>query len=392
MNLRLVFLIVLFDLVGFGIVLPLIPYYATELGGSPLDVGVIMAVYSLMQFLFAPLWGSLSDRFGRRPLLILGLVGSALSYVVYGLATSVGMLLLSRLLGGAMGAGVPVAQAMVADATVPSRRARGMGMIGAAFGLGFVFGPAIGGLLSRWGYAVPGFAAAGLTAMNALLALLLLPESLPPDRRAVSAGGWGALGQRLSSARRLLARPAIGRPILVLFLMTWGFAGFTTTFPLYLDTPLGMPAAVAGGLFAYVGLISALFQGRLIGPLVERYGEKRVAVAGGVLLADGLAIIAAFPSLPPMFLALALAGVGWGCVVPSLQSLISRRAQVREQGEVLGVNQSAASAARVVGPIAAGWGFGALGPQLGFAAGAALVVLGVLLAYRLPDDRMDYFG
>ena len=392
MALGVVFTTVLLDLVGFGMVLPLIPFYATELGASPLVVGAIMASYSLMQLVFAPVWGTLSDRWGRRPLLILGLFGSSLSYLVFGLATTVGILLISRVLGGIMGATVPVAQAMIADATTPARRARGMGLIGAAFGLGFVFGPAIGGLLSRWGYPTAGFVAAGLTGANAVLALLLLPESLPVERRRQAAVNFAGLRERTMAARRLLARTELRQPILVLFLMTWGFAGFTTTFPLYLDDPLGLSADVAGGMFAYVGLIAAVLQGRLIGPLVERYGEKRVAVAGGGLLSAGMAAIAGFPSLPPLFVALALAGVGWGCVVPSLQSLISRRATAAEQGEVLGVNQSSASAARVIGPVAAGWGFGVLGPQLGFAAGAGLILLGVILASQLPDDRMRHFG
>ncbi|MDH3427956.1 MAG: MFS transporter, partial [Gemmatimonadota bacterium] len=167
------------DLVGFGIVLPLLPFYATSMGATPFEVGLIMASYSLMQLVFSPMWGSLSDRYGRRPLLLLGLFGSAVSYVLFGLASTLGILLLSRVVGGAMGATVPVAQAIIADSTSPQRRARGMGLIGAAFGLGFIFGPAIGGALSRWGYSVPGFAAAAVTGLNAIVAVFLLPESLP---------------------------------------------------------------------------------------------------------------------------------------------------------------------------------------------------------------------
>lgn len=390
--LGLVFMTVLLDLIGFGIVLPLLPYYASDMGASPLMVGVIMASYSLMQLLFSPVWGSLSDHYGRRPLLILGLFGSAVSYLVFGLATTVGVLLVSRVLGGVMGATVPVAQAIVADSTTPGRRARGMGMIGAAFGLGFVFGPAIGGGLSHWGYALPGFVAAGITGVNAVAALFLLPESLPPGERSREAGGWEALVERFRSARRLLARPALNRPIFVLFLMTWGFAGFMTTFPLFLQKELTLSAKVAGGMFAYVGLISAAFQGRLIGPLVERHGEKWMAAVGGGLLSAGMLIIGALPTLPPLFVALALIGIGWGCVVPSLQSLLSRRAPRREQGEVLGVNQSSSSTARVVGPIAAGWGFGALGPRLGFLAGGVLIAVAALFAALLDEDAEARFG
>ena len=387
-----VFVTVLLDLIGFGIVLPLVPYYATDMGASPLMVGIVIASYSLMQLLFSPVWGSLSDHYGRRPLLILGLLGSAISYLVFGLATTVAILLVSRVLGGVMGATVPVAQAMIADSTAPERRARGMGMIGAAFGLGFVFGPAIGGGLSHWGYALPGYVAAGLTGANTVAAVFFLPESLPADERSREAGAREALVERFRAARRLLALPSLNRPIFVLFLMTWGFAGFMTTFPLYLQNQLGLSAKVAGGMFAYVGLISAAIQGRLIGPLVERHGEKGIAVAGGVLLAAGMLMIAAFPTLLPLFGALALIGVGWGCGVPSLQSLLSRRAPAREQGEVLGVNQSSSSTARVVGPIAAGWGFGALGPRLGFLAGGGLIAAAAAFAALLTEDLGARFG
>lgn len=388
----LLFVTVFLDLVGFGIVLPLLPYFATDLGASALVVGAIVASYSLMQFLFSPLWGSLSDRLGRRPLLIVGLLGSSVSYVVFGLAESVLVLLASRIVAGVMGATVPVAQAMVADATSPERRARGMGMIGAAFGLGFIFGPVTGGVLSRYGYAVPGFVAAALAALATLAAVFLLPETLPPENRSRTPIGWSALGDRLRSARLVIVRPELVRPIGVFFLMTLGFAGFMTAFPLFLDRPLGFTAREAGWLFAYVGLISAVIQGRLIGPVVERYGERRVAGWGAITLASGMTLIAAVPSFPPLMAALALIGIGWGFVVPSLHSLISRRALAREQGEVLGVNQSVSSAARVAGPLAAGWGFDALGPELAFAAGAGLLLVGAALAVSIRDGRAAYFG
>jgi len=391
--LGIIFVTVFLDLVGFGIILPLLPFYATSMGASPLDVGLIMASYSLMQLIFSPVWGSLSDRYGRRPLLILGLFGSAISYVVFGLASTIGVLLASRLIAGIMGANVPVAQAIIADSTSPERRARGMGLLGAAFGLGFIFGPAIGGTLSHWwGYSAPGFAAAALTGINAIAAVFFLPESLPRNRRTSGGRGWSALRDRIKATQRVAHRPHLSQPIVVIMLMTWGFAGFTVTFPLFLDKPLGLSAAYAGGLFAYVGLISAIIQGRLIGPLVERFGEKNVAGAGGTLLAAGFATMAVFPALGPLFGALALVGLGWGCVIPSLHSIVSRRAAAGEQGEVLGVNQSAASAGRVIGPVAAGWGFGVLGPRVGFLAGALLVAVGVLLVWRMSDDRESNFG
>ena len=207
MALGIIFFTVFLDLVGFGIVLPLLPFYATELGASPFEVGLIIASYSAMQFLFAPIWGALADRYGRRSLLLIGLFGSAMSYVVFGLARSLEVLLFSRVIAGIMGATIPVAQAYIADSTTAERRARGMGLIGAAFGLGFIFGPAIGGGLSTWGYSLPGFAAAGLSLAAAVAAWVWLPESLSPENRVRD--GFGVLSTvtgRTRAAVRVLRR------------------------------------------------------------------------------------------------------------------------------------------------------------------------------------------
>ncbi len=385
--LGIVFLTVFLDLIGFGIVLPLLPFYATELGATPLMVGLIIASYSGMQFLFSPVWGALSDRHGRRPLLLVGLIGSALSYVVFGLARSLEVLLLSRVVAGFMGANIPVAQAYIADSTSAEHRARGMGLIGAAFGLGFIFGPAIGGGLSRWGYGVPGFVAAGLSFASAVAAWFLLPESLAPENRrhGTGLGIAQALVGRARSARRVLARVRLRIPIGAFFLGTMGFAGFTTTFPLFLESPLHLSAAHAGALFALVGLISAAVQGGLIGPLVERRGERTVAAAGGLLLGAGVALMGVLQTVNATLGLLVLVGAGWGLLAPSLQSLVSRRALSVEQGEVLGVNQSASAASRVIGPVAAGWAFGALGPALGFIAGGALIVASAGVVWWMPS-------
>ncbi|MDT8437049.1 MAG: MFS transporter [Gemmatimonadota bacterium] len=389
--LGIVFLTVFLDLVGFGIVLPLLPFYASELGASPLGVGLIIGSYSAMQFIFSPIWGALSDRVGRRPLLILGLTGSAASYVVFGLAETIAVLLLSRVIAGIMGATIPVAQAYIADSTTAEKRARGMGLIGAAFGLGFIFGPAIGGFLSRWGYGVPGFVAAGLSFAGAASAIFLLPESLAPEHRAPSAGraGRDAFATRARAARGAFRARRLRDPIIAFFLGTMGFAGYTTTLPLFLDHPLGLDAIHAGALFAFVGLISALMQGMAIGPLVERRGEKPVAAVGGLLLGAGLAGMGLLQTIPATIIMLVPIGIGWGMLAPSLQSLLSRRAHAREQGEVLGVNQSASAFARVIGPVAAGWAFGALGPGLGFLAGGALILAAAAWIWWMPPWRAD---
>jgi len=387
--LGIVFLTVFLDLVGFGIVLPLLPFYATDLGASPFEVGLIIASYSAMQFVFAPVWGSLSDRYGRRPLLLVGLFGSAASYIVFGLARSLEVLLLSRVIAGIMGANIPVAQAYIADSTTVEGRARGMGLIGAAFGLGFIFGPAIGGGLSPWGYGVPGFVAAGLSLAAATAAWLWLPESLAPENRARNGlGAMSAVTGRARAAVRVMARKRLREPIGVFFLGTMGFAGFTTIFPLFLENPLGLTALYAGGMFALVGLVSAGVQGALIGPMVERYGEQANAAVGGAILSAGVIAMGLAQSIWATIVSLLAVGVGWGLLAPSLQSLVSRRAMANEQGEVLGVNQSASALARVIGPVAAGWAYGALGPGMGFVAGGLLIAAAAAWVRLMPDREI----
>ncbi len=393
-----VFLTVVINLIGFGIVLPLLPFFATELGASPLAVGAIIAAYSAMQFVFAPLWGRMSDRYGRRPALIIGLLGTAGSYVVFAIADTVTVLLLSRLVGGVMGATIPVAQAYVADRSPRENRARAMGLIGAAFGIGFIIGPAIGGLLSRWGYALPGLFAAGLSLAAGLVALVFLPESLPPEKRLLPAAGsrrpgglrvvgegLGALGRTLGALGRMLAHRGFRGPIGATLLGNTGIAAYTTLFPLVLHDPMGMSAVEAGGFFAFAGLVTAASQGGIVGPVVERLGERRTAVSGSVTVALALAILAWAPGVPGIVVSLALLGVGWGLFNPSVLGLLSSQAGEAEQGEVLGVNQSASALSRVVGPVAGGWAFGALGYAVAFYASATfLVVTAVWLVLMLP--------
>lgn len=386
--LALVFLTVVIDLVGFGIVLPLLPFYATELGAGPTVVGLVIGSFSAMQFALAPVWGRLSDRIGRRPVLVVGLFGSGVGYVVFGLAGSVAVLLLSRVIAGAMGANIPVAQAYIADTTSEEGRARGMGLIGAAFGLGFVLGPALGGVLSQWGYGVPGFFAAGLSLVAAAVAFFALPESLPPEKRTSGAAAGGgtavrALARRVRELREAVSRPELRDPIGAFFVGTLGFAAFTTTFPLLLEGPLGMSSVDAGWYFAYLGLVSAVVQGGLIGPTVDRLGERRVALVGAAVMALGLAALGWAGGTWSLLGSLAVVGVGFGYMTPSLQSLISRRAGERAQGGVLGLNQSAGSLARVLGPAAGGWAFGALGHRWEFVATAGVLAVAAAWIARL---------
>ncbi len=370
--LAIVFATVLLDLVGFGIVIPLLPLYAQGFGAGPVTVAALLAVYSAMQFLFAPWWGRVSDRHGRRPVLLVGLFGSAASYALCGAAGGVATLLAARALGGFMGANVGVAQAYVADVSPPEGRARAMGMIGAAFGLGFILGPALGGALAGFGPAVPFFAAAALTLANALLALRLLPESLPASARAAAPASAGLVA-RLRTLKGSAGAP-VRTPYAAGFLLTLAFAAAEGTLSLWARARWGMGPREVAILFTYLGVVSVVAQGWGVARLTRRLGERRTAMVGLGVLAAGMAALAAAPSLAALALALAALAFGQGMASPSLSSWVSRAGGPAEQGRLLGVHQSLGALARVAGPLAGGLALAHLGVAAPFLAGAALAL------------------
>ncbi len=337
---------------GFGIVLPLLPFYADRFGASGTQVGLLITVYSMAQLFLAPLWGRLSDRVGRRPILILGLIGSAASYVVFAYAGSLAVLFISRIMAGMGGATVPVAQAYIADITPPERRAGNMGLIGAAFGLGFIFGPALGGLLAPISVEAPGLAAAALCFGNGALAFFLLPESLPTEERDRRSVEHPPL--RPGDFITALRDPATARILLLSFLFTVAFAAMQPTFPLFGAARFGLGERQMGYLFAFLGLVSATMQGGLIRRLVPVLGEVRLIRLSGLPFIAGLLSIAYAPDIPVLLVGLALLAVGFGGTLPSIVSLLSRVAPAQLQGSVLGIGQSVGSLARIIGPFLAG--------------------------------------
>lgn len=333
------------DVIGFGMILPLLPSYAARLGGSPAAIGLLVASYSAMQFVLAPLWGRASDRFGRRPVLLIGLAGSVASYLVFAWADSLALLLLSRILDGGSGATINVAQAYLADETTPEKRTKAMGVVGAAFGLGFIVGPILGGITASIGTTLPGLVAAAITAANLVMAWLLLPESV---RRVATPG----------VPETPLAWRGLAPPVTVLFLATLAFSVMYVVFPLYGEARFGASRSTVGYWFAFVGLATAIVQGGLLGRLVARFGEAGVARLGALLMAVGFVLVppageAAAPGAL-FYGALTLLGAGFGMAGPSMIGLASRRAAATVQGRTLGVTQSASSLARIVGPIVAG--------------------------------------
>jgi len=370
-----VFVTVFIDLLGFGIIIPLLPFYAETFGATAFTVGLLATSFSLMQFVFAPIWGRVSDRIGRRPIILIGLLGSCLAYLGFGLANTLVALFAARIFAGIAGANIPTAQAVVADLTTPENRAKGMGMIGAAFGLGFIFGPAIGGFLSRYGYSVPAFFASGLSLANFAAAWFLLPETLKPEHRAVERVG------RLDALRAAVARPHLPLLLVIGFLVVGAFSSFEATFALFAERTYAFHASTIGYVFAFVGIILVIVQGFLVGKVVKRIGEHHIVPASLALVAIGLLMIPATRSVAALLVANGVMAVGMGFNNPALMSLVSRYSAAEDQGGVMGLTQSLNSLARIVGPMWGGFAFDHLGVGMPYISGA--VVMGVAAALSI---------
>jgi len=373
-----VLLAVFLDLVGFGIVIPLLTFYAETFGATAMEVTLLMACYSLAQFLFAPVWGALSDRFGRRPIMLFSIAATALGLAGFASATTLWQLFLFRTLHGMATANISTAQACVADLTPPDKRAMGMGLIGAAFGVGFTVGPLIGGELSAFGYAAPIWAAAGLSALNFVLAVFLLPETRPANP---SGQPFRKRSIRPDAFLRVLRHPIVGLCVALTFVLTMAFGMMESTFTLFAEHERHLSAAHVGRMFGVTGVVMILVQGGLIGRLVRRYGEAALLLSGLVLLAIALALLPLAPPTVPMVAVFCLMAVGQGISNPSLQALISRGTPEHEQGFVLGTNQSLSALARVVGPAAGGAIYTTIGPAAPFYGGAVVVFGSVALAW-----------
>jgi DHA1 family tetracycline resistance protein-like MFS transporter len=378
------FFIVFIDLLGFGVVIPQLPFYGLHFGLHGFGVTTMLACYSVAQFVSSPLLGRLSDRVGRRPVLLVSLAVSALAYCWLGLADAAWVLFASRLIAGAGAGNIAAAQAYIADVTPPERRAKGMGMIGAAFGLGFTVGPALGGLAAALDPAAPAFIAAGLSAIAFLLALTRLSESLPAAARDAPPRPG-----RLAVAREALSRPVLRELILLLFIAIGAFSGMETTFALWANQVFGWSSWEVGLNFFFVGIVLVIVQGGLIGRLSHRFGEARLLTAGALSITLGLAGLPLVHSIPLLLLVNLLLAGGMALLTPSLNSLVSRQAQIDEQGGILGVSQSASSLARAVAPPLAGMLFDLSGRNTPYIVGAAFMLLVVILALRLPRAASD---
>jgi DHA1 family tetracycline resistance protein-like MFS transporter len=369
-----IFLIVFIDLVGFGIVIPFLPLYAEEFGPSPVVFGLLMASYSAMQFLFAPILGRLSDRYGRRPVLLLSLAGSVAGYLLFAFAGSLTMLFASRIIDGISGGNISTAQAVIADITDERDRTKGMGIIGAAFGLGFICGPALAAVLVSIAHWLPGVAAATTSAT----ALVLVAVGLPETRRTQDDAGLRPQ-PRLGSLRRVVGYPLVGACLALVFLIIFAFSNFETTFAQLLRFRFAMSLSSVGWMFVYAGALGALVQGGLVGRLAQRFGEPRLIVVGGSIAAAAAGALPFAGSTPRLLLVLAALAVGHGLLAPSLSALTSRLVPSHEVGGVMGVSQGVSSLARIFGPFWAEWLYGASGPAAPYLSAAAAYVVSVIV-------------
>ncbi len=362
------------DMVGFLIVHPLLPFYAESLGATATMVGLLVAIFAAAQLLSSPFWGRLSDRYGRRPLLIAGLLISAVSFALFGFATSIWMLFAFRFVQGVSGGTVGVVQAYVSDSVPPEERAKALGWITAATSAGVMIGPLIGSYATRLGTSGPGFVAAALCIANAISAYLWLPE---PRRRESSAPKSTAPRRSLrKSIGEVLANPTspVASLIWVYAVGMMAFMAMNGILALYLAKKFGVTKESIGWFYTYVGSISLVMRALLLGPMVRRFGEVGVMKLGAVALAVGLAAIPFAPSIPVLAVAVLFVPVGTALLFPATTALVSRTAPEGETGQVMGVQQAFGGVARMLGPIWAGKAFDVLGPQAPFWMAAALML------------------
>ncbi len=379
-RLSIIFLIIFVNLLGFGIILPLLPYYAESFGATPMTIGWLMAAFSLCQFIASPILGELSDKFGRRPILLFSIGGTALSFLLLGVARTLPMLFLSRIIDGISGGNISTAQAYIADITNKENRTQGMGVMMAAFSLGFILGPAIGGLLSVYGYGVPAFAAGVVAVVATFLTWKFLPESRNPDVESIKRKRFFSLSDFYDA----LTHPNIGRWLSISFLIMLAFSLMQGTFALFSEHTLGLTAKDNGIIFAYLGIIGVIIQIWGLKWILKKWGEPTITVATIFGMAISLAMMAYSPGWGWLIAAITLMAGANNISGPVLAGLMSKATPDNEQGNMMGMNQAVGSIARLVGPVAGTFIYSQFSPRAPYLLAAGiLAVTGVYSAVKL---------
>ena len=385
-SLTFIFITVFVDMLGYSMILPLLPFFIQAQGGDAALVGGLQALYAFLQLFSGPLLGALSDRYGRKPILVACLFGTAIAYTIFGLATSIFFLFLAVLLDGLTGNNLTTSFTYVADITTTEERSRGIGIVSAAFGLGLMAGPALGGLLSTYGLFVPAFVAAGIAFVNTIYGIFILPESLPPEKRSQHRPNVNFFGQ----LRGILNIQNIRMLLLSIFFLNLAFAGLQTNFPLFSNARFHWDARQNGLFFAFVGVVSVFVQGFLFGRIQPRVGERRLSIIGLALMSLGMAGIAIAPQAWMFYPIVAVAALGSSVSIPALSGMLSTRVPSNEQGRLMGGNQVLFSFTAMLGPALAGITFEKIGISAPYWIGSGLALLALYFAFQ--DSRLKLNG
>lgn len=382
-RLAIIWLTIFIDLVGFGIVMPILPYYAQRFGAHGMGYGALVGAFSLMQFLATALLGRLSDRIGRRPILLSTMALNAAGYVLFAFAPSYWVLLLGRLVSGFAGGNISAAQAYVADITTAQDRSKGMGVIGMAFGLGFIVGPGIGAAAAHFGHAAPGLVAAALSLINLVSTYFILPESLREENRAVrELWPFGHMAVALT-------HPGLRPLMLVWAIAPFAFAGYTVALPLWAASVLGWKEKELGGFFIVVGLVAAVVQGGLFRLLTRRFGDRALLITGMVGMAVSIGVVPFLASSGILLAWTVVLAFSNSIMSPAAAGLVSTLAAANEQGTILGVAQSLAALGRFSGPAVIGATYDAITPRVAFLAAAGVMLVGWGASLGVPRPAAD---
>ncbi|MFA6081175.1 MAG: MFS transporter [Patescibacteria group bacterium] len=373
-----IFLVVFIDLLGFGIILPLLPYIAEKYSANPFQIGMLTATYSFFQLISAPILGRLSDRYGRKKLLIISQLGSTVGYLILGLSGSLPLLFLSRIIDGITGGNISIAQAYIADVTTKENRARGMGMIGAAFGLGFIFGPAIGGFLSRFSYSAPAYFATAISLLTVLTTIFFLKETVDEKKAIVSP----KTKLNITEFKKVLSIYPIGILIVVFFVVNLSSSIQQGNFALWTQKTFNYGPAENGWLFAYIGILAVFVQLKVLPFLTKKYREKTILYVALFFMFVGLTLIPLIPTPNFLYVSLFFLPFGMGLSNPTIQALASENVPKEEYGGTLGFLQSAGSLGRIIGPIIGGIVFEFFGKDNAFYF-AGVIILIILIYSKL---------
>lgn len=373
-----IFIAVFIDLLGVGILIPIAPFIVRQFNTDALAVALLSASYSLFQFAAAPFLGWLSDRYGRRPVLLLSLLGTAIGYFIFGMAGALWVLFLSRVIDGITGGNISIAQAYIADVTPPEERSKAFGLIGAAFGLGFIIGPALGGLLSNISLAAPAYFAGGLALANVILGYFILPESLPPERRTREPLTFARINPA-GAVWNALKRPNLSALLLALFGFNFAFSGLQNNFSLFTLERFDWGPNQNAVLFSFVGVVGVVMQAVIVRRLVPRFGDRRLAIFGLGMQVVTYLLIAFAPQAWMLFPVLGALSMGNGLTTPTLTGMVSGQVSQQEQGSILGVTQSLGALTRVFGPLWAGLVFDTIGAGAPYWTGAIFIAVALAL-------------